>query len=72
MFRLPFSFVEPGPGGDQQRDAIGDDEGLWSLSVSWVPAVRLVDLGCLDIVGVCDGCHGLGLLLRDLILIDIY
>ena len=26
-------------GRDQQRDALGDDEGLWSLSVSWVPAV---------------------------------
>jgi hypothetical protein len=57
MFRLPFSFVEPGPGGDQQRDAIGDDEGLWSLSVSWVPAVRLVDLGWLMlVVWISLGC----------------
>ena len=57
MFRLPFFASFPGPGGDQQRDAIGDDEGLWSLSVSWLPAVRLVDIGWLMfVVWISLGC----------------
>ena len=33
-----------------------------SIDIGWLMLV----IGCLDIVGVCDECHGLGLLLREL------